>query len=88
MFGDQAVLVQLADVAVQVGGLDVEFRGDVFDGDPWTVLDQPQDVLLAARLAVSAWLALVRRRRRAPMALPRACGGGLRGPGACIVCRR
>jgi hypothetical protein len=39
LLGNQAVLLELADVAVQVGGVDVEFGGDLLDGDPGTALD-------------------------------------------------
>ena len=60
VLGDQAVLLEVVDVAVQVGGVDIEFGGDLLDGDLWTVLDQSQDVLLTARLAVPAGLLFVR----------------------------
>jgi hypothetical protein len=52
VLGDQAVVLELADVAVQIGGVDAELRGDVLDGGPGTVVDQSQDVLLTGRLAL------------------------------------
>jgi hypothetical protein len=61
VLGDQAVLLELADVAIQIGGVDAEFGGDLLDGEPWTVLDQAQDILLTARLAVAAHPAFVGR---------------------------
>jgi hypothetical protein len=61
VLGDQAVLLELADVTVQVGGVDAEFGGDLLDGDPGTVVDQTEDVLLTARLAVAARPVFVRR---------------------------
>src|SRR5215211_7728274 len=61
VLGDQAVLLELADVAVEIGGVDAEFRGDVLDGNAGTVADQTQDVLLTARLGVAARPAFPRR---------------------------
>jgi hypothetical protein len=61
VLGDQAVVLELADVGVQIGGVYVEFGGDLLDGDPWAVVDQTQDVLLTARPAVLAGLAFVGR---------------------------
>jgi hypothetical protein len=85
VLGDQAVLLELADVAVQIGSVDAEFGRDVPNGDPGLVVDQSQDVLLTARLALPPYPAFVRRCRRAPRALSRARGGGLRGRGARVA---